>query len=239
MDALRELERDTLRRVVEIGEFGRLGQLRSAAHAAYGAFNDHKGPIDVHLGFTLDIRLRGDKRRRVHERRVDVGALVEPTSDNKRVKNASYSLMICRYADPATSPVVRKVHFDFEPEDFRNPAEPKPSSHLQICGKLSPHHMKAGYTDMRIRSHYPSWEKPRIPMAPTSLALLLNWLMLEFQADPTLQAVLRSPAWRSWVAHAERVVLLPYFENATTFLRSAAQRSRRFFQAHLYGIDTE
>lgn len=232
----RKLEKDTLRRVTEISEFGRLGELQAAASAAEASINEFKGPVDVNLGFTLDIRLRGDRKGKPVSRRLDIGALVEPTLDNKSVRNASYSLLICRYAAAQTSPIVRKVHFDYEPVEFRNPAEPKPSVHMQMCGKFSRHHLSVGYAEARLLGMYPAWEKPRIPLPPTSLALILNWLLLEFQSDPASQSILNSPTWRNWVAAAERKVLLPYFKAATSFLTSTADSKKRFLQTHLYSM---
>ena len=233
---LRKLEKDTLRRITEISEFGRLPGLQTAANLASTGISDVKGPVDVNLGFTLDIRLRGDRNRQPFPRRLDIGALIEPSEDGKLVRNASYSLLICRYADAEKSPIVRKVHFDYEPVAFRNPAEPKPTVHLQICGKFSRHHLTAGYKEVRLRGLYPSWEKPRFPLPPTTLALILNWLLLEFQSDPASQAILKNPTWRNWVAYVERAVLLPYFEMATRFLQSAEHMKRRFLQSHLYGM---
>lgn len=234
---LRKLERETLKRVTQIPEFGKLGELQLAANVAIPSINEQRGPVDVNLGFTLDIRLRGE--RKSARRRLDLGALVVPSADNKSVDRASYSLMICRYADPKKSPIVRKVHFDYEPPTNRNDAEPKPSHHLQVCGKLSRHHLEAGYDEMRLRGMYPRWEKPRIPAPPTSIALMLNWLFLEFQSDPASQAVLRSTEWRACVSEAEREILLPYYSGAKEFLGSTGEKKRRFMQAHLYGIGTE
>jgi len=236
---LRKLERETLRRVTEIGEFGKLGDLQSAANRAISSINELTGTVDVNLGFILDIRLRGDRKGKPVPRRIDLGALVVATADNKHVRNASYSLLICRNSQPKTSPVVRKIHFDYEPEAFRNLAEPKPSFHMQLCGKLSPHHRNEGYSEIKLQALYPGWEKPRIPIAPTCIALMLNWLLLEFQADPASQAILRNPSWRKWVAHAERMILLPYFAAAKKFLDSTAHKDRRFLQAHLYGMESE
>lgn len=236
LDTLRKLEKDTLRRVLEIGEFGKLPQLQAAAEVAAASINENRGPVDVNLGFTLDIRLRGDRRGKAIPRRLDLGALVQASEDKRTIRNATYSLMICRSAEPTTSPIVRKVHFDYEPEEFRHEGEPKPSVHLQMCGKLSGHHHRAGYKDVRLDALYPSWEKPRIPLPPTSLALLLNWIFLEFQSDSASQAILRSPTWRKWVAATEREILLPYFRAATVFLTSAAHREMRFLQSHLYGM---
>jgi hypothetical protein len=94
--ALRKLERDTLKRVTEIGEFGKLGELQLAANRALPYIYEERGWIDVNLGFTLDIRLRGDRRGEPVRRRLDLGALVEPTADDKFVRHLSYSLLIGR-----------------------------------------------------------------------------------------------------------------------------------------------
>lgn len=237
LDALRKIERTSLLRIVEIGEFGRLGELQNEAQRAAASINDSRGSINVNLGFTLDVRLRGDRKARA--RRIDLGALVQASNDNKTMSNASYSLVVCKYADPASSPIVRKMHFDYEPVQQRNVEEPKPSCHMQICGKLSPHHKAAGYQEIRLQAMYPGWEKPRVPMPPTCIAMLLNWLLLEFQADPASQAVLRSPAWRNVVSRAERAILLPYYKAATKFLDTDANATKRFLQAYLYEMQTE
>jgi len=69
--------------------------------------HEERSGVDVNLGFTLDIRLRGDRKGKPIPRRIDFGALVQPGADKKFVRNASNSLIICRTADPATSPLVR------------------------------------------------------------------------------------------------------------------------------------
>lgn len=239
IDILRKLERDTLRLITQISEFGRLGELQAAANVGMTSINEQRGGVDVNLGFNLDIRLRGDRKGKPVSRRIDIGALIEAAPDNKSVRNASYSLLICRYADPETSPIVRKLHFDYESIASRNAAEPKPSTHLQVCGKFSPHHLQAGYTQNRIAALYPSWEKPRVPLPPTSLALMLNWLLLEFQSDTASQGILNSPTWRNWVATAERTILIPYFSDATDFLERAADKKRRFLQTYLYSMSVD
>jgi hypothetical protein len=236
---LRDLERQTLTVIDQMGEFGRIGPLQTAARRASSDFNHIRGPVNFHLGFTLDIRLRGDRGAKPFPRRIDIGVLVQSASDKVHVGNASYSLLICRKADPTTSPIVRKVHFDYESEELRNQGEPKPSVHLQMCGKFSAHHVAAGYSESRLAGMYPSWEKPRIPVPPTSLALLLNWLLLEFQSDAAAQAILRNPTWRNLVAKAERVVLVPYFKGASNFLESTADKGKRFLQTHLYEMQVD
>jgi hypothetical protein len=236
---IRNLERETLQQILRISEFGRLSELQAAASTGLANINDQRGGVDVHLGFALDIRLRGDRQGKAVSRRIDVGALVEVSADKKTVSNASYSLLICRRANPESSPIVRKVHFDYESFALRNQDEPKPTAHLQICGKLSPHHLKAGYTVTRLNGLYPAWEKPRFPLPPTSIALILNWLLLEFQTDPASQGILNSPAWRNFVARAERAVLTKYFSEATKFLLSAGDMQKRFLQTHLYNMSVD
>jgi hypothetical protein len=231
---LRSLELETLTVITEIGSFGRLSQLRAAAASAKARINEYKGPIDIHLGFVLDIRLRADRTDPV-PRRVDIGALVQ-VDETDTITNASYSVMICRTNDPARSPIVRKVHFDYQPVTLRNRSEPKPTVHMQLCGKFSPHHRAAGFNDERLNALYPDFEKPRIPTAPTSVALILNWLLLEFQTDAASDAILRDNRWRTHVAQAERLVLTPYFEKAARFLQSTGDEKRRFLQTHLYEL---
>jgi len=236
---IRTLEKETLQQIIRISEFGRLGELQAAASAGLAGINDQRGGVNVHLGFALDIRLRGDRQGKAVSRRIDVGALVEVSPDKKTVSNASYSLLICRYANPQTSPIVRKVHFDYESFALRNHEEAKPTAHLQICGKLSPHHISVGYTATRLNGLYPAWEKPRFPLPPTSLALMLNWLLLEFQTDPASQGILNSPEWRNMVARAERAVLTKYFSEASKFLLSSGDKQKRFLQTYLYNMSVD
>jgi hypothetical protein len=238
MATLRELEHDTLQQITRISEFGRLSALQASASAALQSIGV-KGDLDAHLGFPLEIRLRGDHGGKPISRRIDIGALVKVSVDKKTVSSASYSLLICRYSTPQKSPIVRKVHFDYESAALRNHSEPKPTAHLQICGKLSPHHLKAGYQPIRLMSLYPSWEKPRFPLPPTSIALMLNWLMLEFQSDPASQGILNSPEWRKLVARAERTVLRKYFSEGSRFLESAGNKEKRFLQTYLYEMSVD
>jgi hypothetical protein len=228
---VRTLEKRTLRCITEISEFGRLPELRSAASSQVSKIDEYRGPLNIHLGFILDIP--DDRASRALPRRVDIGALVEVAQDQKSITNASYSLVICRKADPAKSSILRKLHFDYEPIAFRK-AEPKPSMHMQVCGLLSRHHIAAGYRELSLQALYPWFEKPRVPSPPTSVALLLNWLLLEFQSDLAAQNILKNPRWRVLVAEAERQLLRPYYESAARFLKSAADRDKRFLQNHLY-----
>jgi hypothetical protein len=231
---LRRLEKETLLCISQVGEFGRLGALQAQANAFVNSINESRGPINVNLGFTMDIRLRADRREKLVRRRIDIGALVEVASDHEAITNASYSLVICKWADPVTSPVLRKLHFDYEPLALRNKSEPKPTVHMQVCGQFSSHHFKAGYTEKKLGALYPGFEKPRIPAPPTSIGLMLNWMLVEFQSDLAAPIILKNPRWRALISEAERLLLRPYYDSAAAFLKSAGQRKKRFLQNYLY-----
>jgi hypothetical protein len=239
LSALRELECITLRRMCEIPELAKLGELRAAARDASATINPYRGPVNIHLGFRLDIRLRARRKKSEFRRWVGIGAVVEPDEAGDCVRNASYSLIICRNKDPVNSPIVRKFHIDYEPIELRNHADPKPSVHMQWCGTLSTQQIQAGYSPSKLQALYPDFEKPRIPTAPTSVALMLNWLLLEFQDDPASQPVLRSTKWRALVAEAERTVLVPYYHGAAKFFDATGNLGKRFLQTYQYQLTVD
>lgn len=239
LSELRELEVRTLKQIGVIPEFAKFVDLRAAVKAASQHANEFAGSINVRLGFKLDIRLRMRQKRFELRRWVEIGASVIPGSTKDSIRQTSYSLIICKNSAPAASPIVRKLHIDYEPIGFRNHNEPKPSVHLQLCGMLSAQQIADGYDERRLNALYPAFEKPRIPTAPTSIALLLNWLLLEFQDDPAAPPVLRNATWRKLVAEAERTVLVPYYKGAAAFLDKAANAGRRFLQCHQYEMQAD
>lgn len=231
---MRALEEAALKRIIHVSGFARISGLQAAASAALTALSNCRIGVDIHLGFTMELRLQDGPKNVPSERRLDIGVLVVASPDGKLVRSASYSLIICKFANCASTPIVRKLHFDFEPIGFRGGADPKPSSHMQLCGTFSAAHLAAGYQESRLHALYPRVEKPRVPTMPTSLALMLNWLLLEFQSTTAAQAILNDPAWRTAVVEAERLVLVPYFESAATFLKQAKHMNDRFLQRCLY-----
>lgn len=238
LDEVRALEKEALKAVWTVGTFARIRDIVSEARQAGNGISP-KGTIDFHLGFELDIRLRSDKGQTYIPRRVDIGGKICPAKDGKNVESASYSVMICSHATPSTSEVLRKIHFDYESAGSRMGGEPKPSVHMQVCGKLSPHHVQAGFTQDQIKHLNPGFEKPRIPSTPMSLALLMNWLLLEFQNGTDVQAILSDPHWRKTVAKAERMMLRPFYQGGIDFLVSAANAHRRFYQDYLYSMSSD
>lgn len=238
LEQLRGLEETALKRIIQIAAFARIHGIQPAASAALLALSNNRSGVDIHLGFTMELRLQDGRKNLPEERRVDIGVLVVASADRKTVRSASYSLIICKYADCATTPIVRKLHFDVEPAGFRG-SDPKPSAHMQLCGNFSAAHLAAGYQKSRLDALYPRIEKPRVPTMPMTLALLLNWLLLEFQSATAAQAVLNDPAWRAAVIHAERTMLAPYFEGAANFLKQAQHSNKRFLQRCLYEMPND
>jgi hypothetical protein len=237
-EALVKLEKETLKTISEIGKFADLGTIYDDAKTHLGKSNwFQRGGFEAHLGFDVYGGIRADKNRTKKRRRIDVSGLVVSSKlDNAFVTtHASYSVVLCDGEDPKTSKVLRKFHFDYEAANTRNIAEPKPTTHLQICGKFSNHHTGTiGYQPGQIEAWYPGFEKPRIPIQPTCLALLLDWIFLEFHTDVAIAAILKDQQWRSLVRKAERQVLLPYFREASHFLEGATNADRSFLRSHQY-----
>jgi hypothetical protein len=235
--ALSLLEKETLETISRIGTFAKLGAIHSDAkkYSQRGAW-PAKGHVNAHLSFEIQAGLRSDKKNPSIRRRFDISALVE--SDNSKApvtKNASYSVVLCDGTDPQNANILRKFHFDYESVETRNTGEPKPTTHLQICGEFSSHHVeKVGFRAEQIEGWHPAFEKPRIPVQPTCLVLLLNWIFLEFQRDPAISVILMDGQWKTLVRKAERQVLLPYFQQASDFLSGAGTNQHGFIRTHQY-----
>lgn len=234
MDTIKEIERDTLKVISEIGEFASYEELyRFAKDNRNKTFP--KKEIDIYFGLVMDIRLRADAHKTVLKRNVYMGLFASSETTHPALSNSSYSLVICE-DDKAKSKIIRKLHFDYEYATLiQQNSEKKPSFHIQICGKLSPYLKNIGYEDADIEAFAPGFEKPRIPSMPICLAILINWVLLEFDCDKTAKAILINDRWRKHVAKAERVILKPYFENGVDFLKSTAHKDRSFFSEKLYG----
>lgn len=227
---LKKLEFDTIQTIRTQGAFGKLWSLQAAAQKAQ-IIKASNGIVNVHLSFTLPTRLREDGARKSIDRPFHVGCFATPSGDE--ITQLSYSVLIGKEAFPSTA-VARKFHFDFEPVANRNIAESKPSYHLQMCGELSQHHRVAGYVENDIAPLLPAWSQPRIPSLPMSLALVLNWLFIEFGHESAVKDARLNPQWRKLVRDAERIVLKPYYEECSRFLGDEENIDQSFFARHLY-----
>lgn len=228
------LELETLKTILNITEFRTFNGLYQQANATR-TINPNTQILDLHADFILNVRLRGDKRNANCQRWIHLGALIEGSRATDSILRSSYSLVLFK-KDNIDSPVIRKLHFDYEALSTRNSGEPKPSSHLQMCGKASPHLLKQGFNEQRLNSLYPSFEQPRIPSMPTSLALLLDWLFTEFQTDRHALAIHRSRQWKNQVIEAERIVLKPYFQQAAAHIGSENHNSMPLVRQIFYGL---
>lgn len=229
---LKGLENKAITAIRSYSPFGKLKTLKEAAFKTEIQLGN-RSEINIHLGFKLPIRLREDKGARAIERAVHIGCLATCSKSADEISQLSYSVLIGRDMDPSKH-VARKFHFDFEPASARNTHEPKPTFHLQICGKLSPQHQEEGFKEEHIDHLLPAWSQPRIPVQPTSLALILNWLFIEFGKESSVNAVRVDPNWRGVVLDAENRVLKPYFEDCWGFLNSASNHRESFVSKRLY-----
>jgi hypothetical protein len=232
--SLKKLESDTVRAIVQDTAFARLTQLHSAARQVQGHINvANKQAIDVHLSFELPTRIREEGGGLV-PRRFHVGCAAARYQDSDALGFQSYSVAIEKA--PGSRWIARKFHFDYEPNFVRNELEPKPTFHLQLCGNLSRHHIGAGIVDADVEHLLPAWSKPRVPASPMSLALVLEWLFIEFGTEHSVQSARKGLNWTKIVRRAEAEVLRPYYERCMQFM-VAEQGNTSFLWKRIYRGD--
>ena len=234
-ELLLRLENETLRAIQKIDPFPALAPeiYGSATRALNGMQRKTRGRVvDFHTSMIMDLGM-GYIGSQSPVRRVDLGACVDIGKDG--VTNSSYQLTIC--LDPSLpSPILRKVHFDFEHPGESNTRDRKPIYHMQVGGKLGKHLENQGYRRIDLEIMHPWCEKPRIPSFPPSLALLLHWFLLEFRGNQLVMDVLNTPEWKSLVRKVEREYLGPI---VTQFGRKlTAADDAGFLRNHFYAIAT-
>lgn len=216
--SLKRLEFETVQAIAQDSAFGRLTQLQAAAQRAQGqVIVNSTQMLDVHLSFDLPTRMREDGGAQVM-RRFHVGCAADKFQQSDVLGFQSYSVAIERA--PGSRWIARKFHFDYEPLFTRNALEPKPTFHLQLCGELSRHHTNEGIDAVDIEHLLPAWSKPRVPAAPMSLALVLDWLLIEFGVDQSVQAARLGLRWSKVVKKAEQEVLKPYYSRCMEFINA-------------------
>jgi hypothetical protein len=229
------MEIGTLKTIAEMSEFRSFDGLLRGSIAQQRTLRSDAEILDLHADFSMDVRARGSKRKHDCTRWVHIGCLIEGDRKNNTVKRSSYSLVLFR-KNSVNSPVLRKLHFDYESPDVRNMHYPKPSIHIQICGKASPHLLNHGFNVQRLDALYPDFEQPRIPAMPMSFALLIDWLFTEFPSDRKTHDVYRNKRWINQVVAAEKIVLGPYFLESSNYLQGASHTANPFIRAKLYGL---
>jgi hypothetical protein len=167
-------------------------------------------------------------------RRFDLGGLIVVETPSRLIQRSCYQLVIGKGKDQ-TKPVLRKIHFDFEPIAFRNASEPKPSRHIQFGGEVLPQWAGGkGYGLDKLHHLYPWLEKPRIPAFPTSLALMLDWIFLEFSHNRFAKAVLDNSDWNAHVREAEATLIEPFLKDCYEFIRNAKVTKKCWLRQQVY-----
>lgn len=232
IDEIKELEKNTLKVISEINEFYHYPELSNHALNYRNIFNQKD--IDIYFKLAMNIGLRANVHRSGATNNLYMGLFASSKGTHPDLSNSSYSLVICE-CDKKKSKIIRKLHFDYENEILiHKSSEKKPSNHLQICGKLSRYLKELGYDDADLEVLAPGFEKPRMPFMPMCLAILINWVMLEFNNDNNAKAIIRNPRWRKHVAEVERKVLLPYINECLSFFNAAANNDQSFYTSKIY-----
>ena len=159
------------------------------------------------------------------DRRIYVGVIVS-IKNNNEYENICHSITICENTKDKSN-ILRKFHFDRD--CIINNSNDKPIFHLQFCGELTPLLQSAGYEDKDIDHLYPKLTNPRIPDTPMSLALLLNFLFIEFKSEKT-HRIIEDSYWRQLVVKNEELLLKPYYENCYEYFRKRTNK-------HLNSLD--
>jgi hypothetical protein len=235
-DLLLRFEKETLRTILATDQFPALAPEihASAKRALDGMQRRTRGRVvDFHTSLIMDLGM-GHEGSKSPLRRVDLGACVDVGS--KGVTNSSYQLTLCVNTS-LPSPILRKVHFDFEHPGETNPRDRKPLYHLQVGGKLGNQLEKQGYIKADLDVVHPWCEKPRIPCFPPSLAMLLHWFLLEFRGNQLVLDVLNTPEWKKLVRTVERQYLGPIVTEFGKNLSSADDKVS-FLRNHFYAIGT-
>jgi hypothetical protein len=153
----------------------------------------------------------------------------------------SYSFGLCKLDKNGKHQLVKKFHIDFtnSPETNRPPLHPV--FHLQSPGELTPEMRQFEIEDAHLT---PSISEPRLCCAPTSLALLTDFLLREFGGDysSALYQITADPYWKGLIHKNEELVLRPYFEACNGFFhdRSVGKyngQNTLFTQDFVYGTD--
>jgi hypothetical protein len=228
-------EKLTIEKIATLKPFEAFAGLRQEAIKMRRAVDPDRGGLDFHAVMQLNVlEQKKQNRRQDRPRRFDVGGLVEVENPSRSITRSSYLVVIGKGADHS-KPILRKIHFDFEPAQFRNLAEPKPSMHLQYGGDLLPQWKDGkGYTMEKMHHLSPWFEKPRIPCFPTCLALLLDWIFLEFSHNRYASAVVTNSDWSAHVRAAEEKIIEPFITDCHSFIQKAKVRKERWLHQQCY-----
>lgn len=177
-------------------------------------------PIDFQSYFDLNV---GNK----YKQRIHIGSLIQ--SDYSQV---TYYLAICDYNIRGRSCTIRrKFHFDYDNGTVTS-KQSRPRYHFQYAGEKP-----SGMDDhgaLYEKVLYPSLSEPRFPYTPMSLALLLNYVFIEFRTEIT-NKISEDNKWRDLVKTNETKLLKPYYGNCWNLFNGSHSSNRLFTTDYCYG----
>jgi hypothetical protein len=152
----------------------------------------------------------------------------------------TYSFALCsRHSGACKNRLIKKFHIDFTPTPNTDRPPLHPVFHLQSPGKLSPMLRKYGLKDNHLE---PGLSEPRLCSAPTTIALLTDFLLREFGGNHTspLTKLTENSEWQSLIRKNEELVLKPYYDACNGFFRNREsrkdpERHQLFSQDFVYG----
>ncbi len=175
------------------------------------------------------------KRNKVTKALLECLIISNPQQSNV-YEMLTYSFSLFKLDDERKDCLVKRFHIDFTYSSDTGRPPLHPIFHLQSPGKLSPILQAYGINDAHLD---PSISEPRLYCAPTSLALLTDFLLREFGGDHSspLTKITKERYWRSLIKKNEDLVLKPYFNACSQFFddRQAKNHSQLFSQDFVYG----
>lgn len=119
-------------------------------------------------------------------------------------------------ADEST--FLANIHLD---RDFNpNATEKKPSTHIQMGGRLHPYLAAKGNKNCCWRDDV---DKPRVPSLPVCSALLWHWAFLEYRDVQEITRIIKAWWWIKIVQNAEESILRPFFGDGIKLLNEKPQ----------------
>lgn len=161
------------------------------------------------------------------------------SGEHRRYDILTYSFGLFRFNRNGGNHLIKKFHIDFtcSPNTGRPPLHP--IFHLQSPGKLSPMLKDQGIKDDHLE---PSLSEPRLHCGPTTLILLIDFLLREFGGDrlSPLTKLTRKNEWRRLIRKNEDLVLEPYYNACSGFFldrksKKEPEHHQLFSQDFAYG----
>lgn len=194
-------------------------KLYSQADLLYNQYKDkQKNEIDFIFDCEMEMEIEG---REKNETLVFIEACVR-----KDYSEATYALTICEnQVEPKK--MIRKFHFDYDPQ-LESSTYKKPKYHLQYGGtetpKICEHGISMDYTWLSV---------PRLIFAPINLALLLDFVFIEFPSEET-NKITEKREWRKLIKSNEDKILKDYYANLNTFM-TGNHSSDNLLREYFYG----